>query len=667
MAGHDPAGSRPLSAPHVDAVLNLLAKVATAIPPPRPGAPATRPPAPRFLLATLDLRTAAGAAAGLRRAGVLVVNSPGAAPAVFDTRPFPAAAVVDAAKSPDPLPRLAASVPGGDDAVYRRLAERANVPFDPLSAGAQVRDPHRLRAAATGRLAAAVIKRKGQADRMVLAPPASRLEATLADGSRHPGLAVTTPRRLEACLRRAVAYREIRAALDRLHRQEPALSARHCPSLRVRLAIRGTVILVPLLAFTAGFPLVLSLLALTSLALLAVTAIRLQAVVARPGLDRGRGLPDGALPRYTVLVPLRHEAAMVPGLMRRLEALDYPRDRLEVRFLVEADDRQTAAALHRACRRPDFRVITVPAGPLATKPRALVYGLAFTTGELVTVFDAEDRPEPDQLRKAAAALLGGPDHLACVQARLEIDRPQGPIARQFAIEYAALFGGVLPFLAAARLPLPLGGTSNHFKRLALDDTGGWDPYNVTEDADLGARLARFGYTTGMLDSVTFEDAPERWAVWHRQRVRWLKGWLMTWIVHSRRPRAAAREMGWRNMLFLQLYAAATILAPLLHPIGLMLLAATAAGVLAAPGAGAFWSDVLTAAALWSAAFSYLASVLAAVRTLRAQGRSDLVPHAVLTPVYWLLISWAAWCAVGDLLRRPHHWSKTPHEPAIDDR
>ena len=217
---------------------------------------------------------------------------------------------------------------------------------------------------------------------------------------------------------------------------------------------------------------------------------------------------------------------MVPGLLRALDRLDYPRSKREVLLLVEADDAATRAALAGRLP-PGFRVVEVPPGRPRTKPRALNVGLLLTRATLITVYDAEDRPDTDQLRRAAARFALAPASLACLQARLAIDRGGGLLARLFAIEYAVLFEFLNLGLARMRLPMALGGTSNHFRADALRTVGCWDAWNVTEDADLGLRLARFGYACEMLDSVTWEEAPARLPGWFKQRRRWTKGWLQT--------------------------------------------------------------------------------------------------------------------------------------------
>ena len=116
-------------------------------------------------------------------------------------------------------------------------------------------------------------------------------------------------------------------------------------------------------------------------------------------------------------------------------------------------------------------MLVVPDGKPRTKPRALNYALQFATGDYLVIYDAEDRPDPDQLRKAAGRFRDAPREVVCLQARLTFDNAsENWLSKQFAIEYASLFAGILPMLDAARLPLPLGGTSNHFRtRRAAQD------------------------------------------------------------------------------------------------------------------------------------------------------------------------------------------------------
>lgn len=373
-------------------------------------------------------------------------------------------------------------------------------------------------------------------------------------------------------------------------------------------------------------------------------------------------LPDRELPLYSVLVPLYDEVDVLPGLVQALAALDYPATRLEVLLLFEEEDRQTRHAASELDLPGNFRIVVVPRGTPRTKPRALNYALGLVRGSYVVIYDAEDRPEPSQLRDALARFRNGPPDLACVQARLNTYNPEASFyTRQFTLEYSVLFDGILPALERLRLPLPLGGTSNHFPVGLLRRVGGWDPFNVTEDADLGIRLARLGYRTGTLRSTTWEEAPVRWRNWRGQRTRWLKGWTQTYLVHMRRPFRTARELGIRGFLGLQLLMGAILVAVLAHLLIYLLLLS----LLAAPGNEAIEMETALQRALWWFAIGNTVvgvgsaigvAIVAAIR----RGRAALGWWALLMPVYWLLISFAGYRALVELVSRPFHWQKTSH-------
>ena len=247
---------------------------------------------------------------------------------------------------------------------------------------------------------------------------------------------------------------------------------------------------------------------------------------------------EGVLPVYTILVPLYREAKVLPQLARALSALDYPLDCLDIKFVVEEDDRETCAAAEALAAQGPFEVLHVPTSLPRTKPKACNYALRFARGEYLVIYDAEDRPEADQLRKAVASFRKASPETVCFQARLAIyNADDGWLARMFALDYTVWFKALLPELDKLGVPMPLGGTSNHFRTAILRAAGGWDPFNVTEDADLGIRLAQLGYRVSMLDSTTFEEAPARLGPWLRQRSRWLKGYMQTWLVHVREPQA----------------------------------------------------------------------------------------------------------------------------------
>jgi glycosyltransferase XagB len=358
---------------------------------------------------------------------------------------------------------------------------------------------------------------------------------------------------------------------------------------------------------------------------------------------------DEDWPVYTLLIALKDEAETAAQLAAAIRALDYPADRLDVKLLIETGDEATAFALLRQRWPAGAELLVVPPGLPRTKPRALNYGLARAKGEFVVVYDAEDRPHPDQLRAAVRAFRAAGRGLACVQAPLVGAGARGWIAGQWALEYAVQFGRLLPAQARFGLPIALGGTSNHFRRRALTAAGGWDAWNVTEDADLGLRLARTGWRVGMISPPTQEAPPEALLVWINQRSRWLKGFLQTWMVVMRRPRAAMREMGLAGFASMQLTLGAAILSALVHGPWAVWLAVSLLhpGISIAPGF------------LMLAAASYAAGILMA---FAAPGRKDWrrLGLALTLPVYWPLQSIAMGRALYGLAKCPHFWAKTPH-------
>lgn len=410
-------------------------------------------------------------------------------------------------------------------------------------------------------------------------------------------------------------------------------------------------------ALAALSPVFLSVIALRGLALWHLVSHGQQ----RSDTDALR-LADEEAPLYTVLVPLYRESEVVPDLLAALEKLDYPNDRLEIIFAVEAGDTPTWQALKREGLAAHMHIALVPAGLPRTKPRALMYALQFAAGAYVVVYDAEDEPEPGQLRQALARFASSTVRLGCVQARLNVYNPNdGWLTRQFTLEYTALFDALLPALERLSLPVPLGGTSNHFPRAVLDSVGGWDPYNVTEDADLGIRLARAGWRVEILDSTTWEEAPACFDVWFGQRVRWLKGWMQTYLVHTRNPGQLKRDLGTARFMGLQILMGGLILSALIHPWVYVVAAVDlwqGGHLLEAPKAGVarvFWWLGMT-----NLVVAYVTAMALAAVAVARRSRAGLAFHAVLVPVYWLLISVAAYRALVQLVTAPYWWQKTVH-------
>jgi glycosyltransferase XagB len=364
-------------------------------------------------------------------------------------------------------------------------------------------------------------------------------------------------------------------------------------------------------------------------------------------------------PRYTIMAALHDEAAVVPQLIQRLSRIDYPRRQLEGFLVLEAHDCATLNAA-MAAHRPDWlKIIVVPPGSPQTKPRALNHALSFATGELITIYDAEDAPDPGQLREAAARFAEAP-RLGCLQAPLRIRRTGADLSsfldRQFAFEYAALFEVNLPGMARLNLPFPLGGTSNHLRTAALRGVGGWDAHNVTEDADLGFRLWSAGWRLGVLNSPTWETPPGGLERWLPQRTRWLKGYMQTWGVHTRAPFA----LGKRGLLSLVMTLGAAIVSAACHAPAL---AWIASALMVGLHAGIAPETPLASCAVL--AVGVIAAWMGCAVGARRAGLDYRLTDMLAAPAYWSLLSLALAHAVWRLIVAPHVWDKTAHDAEID--
>jgi cellulose synthase/poly-beta-1,6-N-acetylglucosamine synthase-like glycosyltransferase len=370
-------------------------------------------------------------------------------------------------------------------------------------------------------------------------------------------------------------------------------------------------------------------------------------------------LDERDLPPYTILVPLYRETAVLPRLVGSIAALDYPRAKLDVRLLLEEDDVETIEAV-RSMRLPaSFRIVIVPDGAPRTKPKACNYGLLGAEGEFVVIYDAEDRPDPDQLKKVVVAFAKADPLIRCIQCKLNyFNRDQNLLTRWFTTEYSMWFDLLMPGLDATNAPIPLGGTSNHFRTATLVEMGAWDPFNVTEDADLGIRLHKQGYRTAIIDSTTYEEANSDVYNWVRQRSRWVKGYIQTWLVHMRHPVRHRKQVGWRSWLSFQMIIGGTALGFLLNPLYWVLTtlwALSAAGVIRSIFPGIIYFGAAIGLYFGNFIFTYT-NVLGAMR----RGHHDLVKYALLSPIYWGLMSVAAWKGLLQLFYRPFYWEKTIH-------
>jgi cellulose synthase/poly-beta-1,6-N-acetylglucosamine synthase-like glycosyltransferase len=375
--------------------------------------------------------------------------------------------------------------------------------------------------------------------------------------------------------------------------------------------------------------------------------------------EEALAVPDDELPYYTVLVPAFNEPDILANLVDHLGRIDYPRERMEIKLLLEVDDEPTIQAALNHPESAFLQIVLVPAGGPKTKPKACNFGLFNTDSDLVTIYDAEDIPDPLQLRRVAVAFQRSPDDVVCIQAKLKYHNAlQNQLTRWFSSEYNQWFGYMLPGLMKTGAPIPLGGTSNHCKTGVLQEIGGWDPYNVTEDADLGMRIARLGYKTAMLDSITYEEANSDPINWIRQRSRWYKGYLQTFFVHARHPAGLVRQLGWKSTLRFLSVTAGT---PVISLINVVFWTLTIAWEFGQPGfIRVLFPWYIFYPALTSLVFGNFSMIYCGLVAARVDRTPQLLLACLTVPLYWLLMSAAAIKAFVQLIFQPSYWEKTVH-------
>ena len=472
-------------------------------------------------------------------------------------------------------------------------------------------------------------------------------------------LALAIPDQLTQSLCRDHGARLVEHAETRLPATDSSRGWSSAMMLRIGLAalilVGATLLAWPVATVVALCTLAVAMLALSAL----LKGAAMIAAITTPTDDSvGPATLPRALPVITLLVPLYREREIADQLVTRLEALDYPRECLDVLLILEDDDRTTRAALGRTRLLTWMRAVTVPKGTLRTKPRALNYALDHARGSIVGVYDAEDAPDPAQLLIVAERFARAAPDVACLQGVLDYyNSTANWLTRCFTVEYASWFRVVLPGIARMGMVVPLGGTTLFFRREILDRLGGWDAHNVTEDADLGIRLARRGYRTEFIPTVTYEEANGRFWPWVKQRSRWLKGYAITWAVHMRAPRRTLAELGAFRFAGLQLLFLGTLaqftLAPVLWSFWLILLGLPhpLTQVLTPP----IWS-VLVGLFLASEAISLAVAALGLARARKAR----LIPWALTLQAYFPLGSLAVYKGLLELAWKPFWWDKTTH-------
>ncbi|MDA8155258.1 MAG: glycosyltransferase [Actinomycetota bacterium] len=366
------------------------------------------------------------------------------------------------------------------------------------------------------------------------------------------------------------------------------------------------------------------------------------------------------LPVYTILVPLRKEKLVtIEHLSQNLQLLNYPAHKLDIKLVLEYDDFETIQIV-KDLRLPSyFEIVLVPHGSPRTKPRACNYALKFARGEYITIFDAEDRPDPNQLKSAIKAFRDGGERLACVQCCLNYyNSKENWLTRMFTMEYTFWFDLMLPALSKLNAPIPLGGTSNHFKTALLKQMVAWDPFNVTEDADLGIRMGRLGYISRVIPSTTYEEANCKISNWIKQRTRWIKGYMQTYLVHMRNPVKLIKDLGGWGFLSFQFFVGGTVVSNLANIVLLLIFIASlifgyskVSNLFPSPTLQLAWFNLI--------AGNLLLILFNLMGVLRRRMYS-IMPYVLTAPIYWLLASFASYRALYQLFSNPSYWEKTEH-------
>lgn len=375
-----------------------------------------------------------------------------------------------------------------------------------------------------------------------------------------------------------------------------------------------------------------------------------------------KSIADKDWPSYTIFCPLYREWEVVPQFVKAISALDYPKNKLQVQLLLEEDDLETRHHV-AAMKLPSyFEVIVVPHSLPKTKPKACNYGLRFATGDYAVIYDAEDMPDPLQLKKAVLAFKKSDEKTVCIQAKLNYYNPsQNLLTRLFTTEYSLWFDLILTGLQSLHAPIPLGGTSNHFKTDHLKDLKGWDSFNVTEDCDLGMRMVKHGFKTAIVDSTTMEEANSDFKNWLNQRTRWIKGYMQTYLVHMRRPSEFKNTRQEPHLLAFQIIVGGKILSMFINP---FMWITTILYFTLRPIVGPTIEQLFPGPVLYMGVFCLIAGnflyLYYYMIGCAKREQYDLIKYVFLVPLYWIAMSIAAWKAVYQLFRKPHFWPKTIH-------
>jgi hypothetical protein len=372
-----------------------------------------------------------------------------------------------------------------------------------------------------------------------------------------------------------------------------------------------------------------------------------------------RTVVDDDLPIYTILLPVYKEDKLIKKLIWNLQSIDYPREKLDIKLVIEEDDDKTLNAVRNLDFPAIFEVIVVPFHMPKTKPKACNYALHFARGKFLTIYDAEDIPDTDQLKKVVALFSKLPENYICIQSALNyFNRNENFLTRMFTLEYSYWFDYMLPGLDTLDIPIPLGGTSNHFKLEYLVELGAWDPFNVTEDADLGVRAYAKGYKVAIVNSTTYEEANNEPINWIRQRSRWIKGYMQTYLVHMRNPVALWRKLGWKGFLGFSFFIGATPLTFLVYPLLLSIFIAYVVFDLST--IRTLFPDWVLFMSIFNLMVGNILMIYVNMMAVFKRRFYELILFAIANPVYWLMHSVAAYMGLYELIVKPFYWQKTNH-------
>ncbi len=368
---------------------------------------------------------------------------------------------------------------------------------------------------------------------------------------------------------------------------------------------------------------------------------------------------DADLPVFTIQLPVYKEDKLIRKLIWNLQSLDYPREKLDIKLLVEEDDDKTLNAVRDLDFPAIFEVIVVPFHMPKTKPKACNYGLHFSRGEILTIYDAEDVPDRDQLKKVVTLFNKLPANFICIQCALNyFNRNENLLTRMFTLEYSYWFDYMLPGLGTLDIPIPLGGTSNHFKLSNLLELGGWDPFNVTEDADLGIRAFAKGYKVALVNSTTYEEANNEPFNWIRQRSRWIKGYMQTYLVHMRNPARLIKKIGWKGFLGFNFFIGATPITFLLYPLLLTLFIVYL--IFDLKDIRTIFPGWVLYISIFNLAIGNILMIYLNMIAVFKRRYYELILFSIANPIYWLMHSIAAYKGLWQLITKPFYWEKTDH-------